>query len=172
MSRSGRRDALSPGEMFPRKDPAYRVSFARLESGIRIRVVERGDRKAPPVILVHGWGCSAYAFRFTMPALAAAGFRAIAFDLKGHGLSDKPHTSGEYTIERLVEHLRDVLDTLALEQPGDFLAIFVAAPGEIDHDDLIFAEFGRELGGLGDGMSRFQCRQNPLTARKQLKRLK
>ena len=117
MSRSGRRDALSPGEMFPRKDPAYRVSFARLESGTRIRVVERGDRNAPPIILVHGWGCSAYAFRFTMPALAAAGFRAIAFDLKGHGLSDKPHTSGEYTIERLVEHLRDVLDTLALERP-------------------------------------------------------
>ena len=104
--------------MFPAGDPAYRVSFPRLRSGIRIRVVERGDPSSPPILLVHGWGCSVYVFRRNMPALAAAGFRAIAIDLKGHGLSDKPLAANEYTVESLVEHLREILDALGLESPA------------------------------------------------------
>ena len=107
---------LSPGEMFPAGDPAYRVSFPRLASGIRIRVVERGKPDAPPVLLVHGWGCSTYVFRQNMPALADGGFRAIAFDLKGHGLSDKPQTADEYTVDAMVAHLGEALYALGLER--------------------------------------------------------
>jgi pimeloyl-ACP methyl ester carboxylesterase len=114
----GRRLTLSPGEMFPFGEAEYRVSFPRLRSGMKVRVVERGDRDAPPVVLVHGLGCTAYTFHRNMPALAEAGFRAIAVDLKGHGLSDKPLASEEYTIDSLVEHLRDILDALALERPA------------------------------------------------------
>ena len=112
-----RRDSISPGEMFPAGDPAYRVSFPRLRSGLKVRVVERGDSTAPPVLLVHGWGCSVFVFRDTMPALADGGFRAIAVDLKGHGLSDKPVAADEYTVDALVEHLLDILDALGLERP-------------------------------------------------------
>src|SRR6266480_189610 len=90
MIRFGRRGILSPGEMFPAGDAAYRVNFPRLRSGIMVRAVERGNPTSPPVVLVHGWGCSAYVFRRNMPALAEAGFRAIAIDLNGHGLLDKP----------------------------------------------------------------------------------
>ena len=118
MIRFGRRDNLSPGEMFPAGDPAYRVSFPVLSSGTRIRVVERGQPTAPPILLVHGWGCSAFVFRRNMPALAAAGFRAIAVDLKGHGLSDKPIAAREYTIDALVQHLLEILDALGLERPA------------------------------------------------------
>ena len=118
MIRFGRRDNLSPGEMFPAGDPAYRVSFPVLSSGIRIRVIERGEPTSPPVLLVHGWGCSAFVFRRNMPALANAGFRAIAVDLKGHGLSDKPIASSEYTIDSLVVHLLEILDALRLERPS------------------------------------------------------
>ncbi|MFL5554917.1 MAG: alpha/beta fold hydrolase [Gemmatimonadaceae bacterium] len=118
MIRFGRRKYLAPDEMFPAGDPAYRVSFPRLRSGLKIRVVERGDAGAAPVVLLHGWGCTAYVFRYNMPALADAGLRAIAVDLKGHGLSDKPLGIDEYTIDALVEHLRDILDTLGLERPA------------------------------------------------------
>jgi pimeloyl-ACP methyl ester carboxylesterase len=104
--------------MFPAGDPAYRVSFPRLRSGLKVRVVERGDPELPPVVLVHGWGCSVYVFRLNMPALAEAGFRVIAVDLKGHGLSDKPVAPDEYTIDSLVEHLRDILDALGLQRPA------------------------------------------------------
>lgn len=118
MIRSDRRRGLTPGEMFPAGDPAYRVSFPRLRSGIKVRVVERGDPGARPVVLLHGWGCSAYVYRRNMPALGEAGFRAIAVDLKGHGLSDKPVAPDDYTIDSLVEHLRDILDALGLERPA------------------------------------------------------
>src|SRR6185437_10838030 len=117
MIRSHRR-LLTPGEMFPAGDPAYRVSFPRLRSGLKVRVVERGDPGAAPVLFVHGWGCSVYIFRRNMPALANAGFRAIAVDLKGHGLSDKPIASSEYTINSLVAHLLEILDALHLERPA------------------------------------------------------
>jgi len=113
-----RRRLLTPGEMFPVDEPGYRVSFPRLRSGLRIRVVERGDPAAPPVVFVHGWGCTAYIFRRNIPALADAGFRVLAFDLKGHGLSDKPADAEQYTIDALVEHLRQVLDALGLERPA------------------------------------------------------
>ena len=115
---SRRRHVLSPGEMFPAGDPAYRVTFPQLRSGIRIRAVERGDSASPPVVLIPGWGCSVYTYNRNMPALADAGFRVIAVDLKGHGLSDKPLASNEYTIESLVEHLRDILDALDLDRPA------------------------------------------------------
>jgi pimeloyl-ACP methyl ester carboxylesterase len=115
---SRRRNGITPGEMFPAGQPAYRVSYPRLRSGLKVRVVERGDPALPAVVLVHGFGCSAYTFHRTMPALADAGFRAIAVDLKGHGLSDKPLASDEYTIDSLVEHVRDILDALGLERPA------------------------------------------------------
>jgi pimeloyl-ACP methyl ester carboxylesterase len=113
-----RRRTLNPGEMFPAGEPDYRVTFPRLESGLRIRVVERGEPSANPILLVHGWACDAYVFRYNMPALAAAGYRPIAIDLKGHGLSDKPTAPDEYNIDALVAHLREVLDALDLPRPA------------------------------------------------------
>ena len=117
MIRSNRR-LLTPGEMFPAADHAYRIHYPRLRSGLKVRVIERGDPDAAPVLFVHGWGCSVYIFRRNMPVLADAGFRAIAVDLKGHGLSDKPVSSAEYTIDSLVEHLHDILEALGLERPA------------------------------------------------------
>lgn len=118
MMRSGLKGRLSIAEMFPAGDPAYRAWFARLPSGISIRVVERGDPASPPVLFVPGWACSAYVFRRNMPAVADAGYRAIAVDLKGHGLSHKPFGPSEYTVDALVEHLREILDALELDRPA------------------------------------------------------
>ena len=118
MIRLRRREVLTAGEMFPAGDAAYRVCFPRLRSGLKVRVVERGNPASAPILFVHGWGCSVYVFRRNMPALADAGFRAIAVDLKGHGLSDKPIAPSEYTIDSLVEHLRDIMDALELERPA------------------------------------------------------
>jgi pimeloyl-ACP methyl ester carboxylesterase len=103
--------------IFPADNPAYHASFQKLRSGHTIRAVESGNPSGPPVVLVPGWGCSVYAYRFTMPALAAAGFRVLGVDLKGHGLSDKPTAPEEYVIDSLVQHLVDILDALGLERP-------------------------------------------------------
>ncbi len=117
MIRSGRRGRLPPEKMFPSDDANFRTSFPILESGLRVRVVETGDPAAPPVVMIPGWGCPVYIFRKTLPALGSAGYRAIAFDVKGSGLSDKPTGVEEYSVAALVDHLREVLDALGLEAP-------------------------------------------------------
>src|SRR6478672_7653027 len=112
-----RRGRLPPGEMFPAKETGYRVTFPRLASGIRIRVVERGAADGVPVLMLPGWGSTVYIWRRNFPAIAEAGFRAIAVDLKGSGLSDKPLGENEYTSDALVSHLGEILDSLELERP-------------------------------------------------------
>jgi pimeloyl-ACP methyl ester carboxylesterase len=112
-----RRGRIPPGEMFPAGDPEYRVNFIRLRSGIRIRSIERGRPDAAPVLMLPGWGSTVYAWRENLPVVAAAGYRAIAVDLKGSGLSDKPLGESEYTSEAMIEHLGEILDALSLERP-------------------------------------------------------
>lgn len=53
-------------------------------------MAEGGAAAAPAVILLHGWCASLYSFRQALVSLPSAGFRAIACDLRGFGLSDKP----------------------------------------------------------------------------------
>ena len=118
MKRARRRGRLSPGEMFPAGDPIYRVSYPRLRSGIKVRVIETGNPASPPVLFVPGWASPVYVFRHNLPAIAAAGFRAIAVDLKGHGLSFKPLGKAEYSLESLVGHIEEILDALELEKPA------------------------------------------------------
>jgi len=103
--------------MFPAGDPGYRVSFVRLRSGIRIRAVERGDARGAPVLMLPGWGSTVYIWRRNLPAIADAGFRAIAVDLKGSGLSDKPLGEHEYTSAAMIVHLGEVIEALGLERP-------------------------------------------------------
>jgi 4,5:9,10-diseco-3-hydroxy-5,9,17-trioxoandrosta-1(10),2-diene-4-oate hydrolase len=50
--------------------------------------------------------------------VANAGFRAIAVDLKGHGLSFKPVGAAEYSLESLVDHLEEILNALELDKPA------------------------------------------------------
>ena len=57
--------------------------------GLRTFVQEAGPADWPPVLLIHGFGGSTFNWRLTLPALADAGYRAIALDLKGFGLADK-----------------------------------------------------------------------------------
>jgi pimeloyl-ACP methyl ester carboxylesterase len=62
--------------------------------GGRIHLVEEGS--GPLVLLVHGFPESWYSWRHQLPALAAAGFRAVAIDVRGYGRSSKPHAVDAY----------------------------------------------------------------------------
>jgi pyruvate dehydrogenase E2 component (dihydrolipoamide acetyltransferase) len=85
-----------------------------LPSGIRVRAIEYGPPDGSPVVLVHGWACCAYSFRLTMPALGEAGYRAIAIELKGHGLSDKPDGDANYTLDSMWTSVTETLDALEI----------------------------------------------------------
>lgn len=58
-------------------------------AGARVYVETAGAPTGPAVVLLHGFGGSTYSWRYTLPALARAGYHAVALDLKGFGLSDK-----------------------------------------------------------------------------------
>ena len=107
---------LTPAEMYPAGEDGVVARMLDLRSGIRVRVVEAGDSAAPPILLVPGWGCSAWIFHANVSALAADGFRAIAIDPKGHGLSDKPREPSEYTSIAMRDHLLEIIEALGLER--------------------------------------------------------
>jgi pimeloyl-ACP methyl ester carboxylesterase len=62
--------------------------------GGHIHLVEQGD--GPLVLLVHGFPESWYAWRHQLPALAAAGYRAVAIDVRGYGGSSAPDDVAAY----------------------------------------------------------------------------
>ena len=82
-------------------------------NGIRLNIAEQG--KGPLVLLCHGFPESWYSWRQQIGALAAAGFHAIAPDMRGYGKSDAPEAIDQYTIFHLVGDLVGLLD--ALEAP-------------------------------------------------------
>jgi ribosomal protein S18 acetylase RimI-like enzyme len=74
--------------------------------GLRLHAVTGGD--GPPLLLVHGWPQTWYAWRMLMPSLARD-FSVVAVDQRGIGLSDKPQDG--YDTARLVPHTAGVRDT-------------------------------------------------------------
>ena len=82
-------------------------------NGIRLAVYEQGE--GPPVVLLHGFPELAFSWRHQLPALAAAGFRAIAPDQRGYGQSDVPADVRDYRIEELIADIHGLLDALELD---------------------------------------------------------
>ncbi|MFB6627277.1 alpha/beta fold hydrolase [Streptomyces sp. NPDC056374] len=67
----------------------------------RLHLVEQGS--GPLVLLVHGFPESWYSWRRQLPALAKAGYRAVAIDVRGYGRSSKPAATNAYRMLDLVE---------------------------------------------------------------------
>jgi pimeloyl-ACP methyl ester carboxylesterase len=67
----------------------------------RIHLVEQGI--GPLVLLVHGFPESWYSWRHQLPVLAAAGYRAVAIDMRGYGRSSRPEETSAYRMLDLVE---------------------------------------------------------------------
>jgi pimeloyl-ACP methyl ester carboxylesterase len=126
---------LTPAEMYPAGIPGIAARFIKTASGIRVRVVESGPDDGPPIVLLTGWGGCVYAYRKNIPALAAAGLRVIAVDMKGQGLSDKPSDPTEYTLPGMTSHVIEVLDALGLKRTrlvGQSMAGKIAAQAALE----------------------------------------
>ncbi len=68
-------------------------------NGIRLRVTEQGEGRL--VLLCHGWPELAHSWRHQLPALAEAGYRAVAPDMRGYGGSDAPEDVQAYSLLHL-----------------------------------------------------------------------
>ncbi|MEU9170633.1 alpha/beta hydrolase [Streptomyces sp. NPDC048420] len=76
----------------------------------RTHLVEQGS--GPLVLLVHGFPESWYSWRHQLPALAAAGFRAVAIDVRGYGRSSRPAAVDAYRMLDLVADNVAVVEAL------------------------------------------------------------
>src|SRR5271169_5983887 len=83
-------------------------------NGIRMRVAEQGA--GPVVLLCHGWPESWYSWRHQLKALADAGYRAVAPDMRGYGQTDRPDAIDQYTLLHLAGGMVGLLDTLGEER--------------------------------------------------------
>jgi len=89
-------------------------------NGIDMAVYEMGPKDGLPVVLCHGFPELAYSWRHQLPALAAAGYRAIAPDQRGYGRTSRPAEVSAYDMAHLTGDLAGMLDALGLKD-----AVFV-----------------------------------------------
>jgi pimeloyl-ACP methyl ester carboxylesterase len=83
-------------------------------NGIRLAVYEQG--KGMPVVLCHGFPEIAFSWRHQLPALAGAGYHAIAPDQRGYGASDHPEAVEAYSIDQLCNDLVGLLDAKGIQK--------------------------------------------------------
>jgi predicted alpha/beta-fold hydrolase len=97
-------------------DPAMpEVTHRMIETnGIRLHVAEQGE--GPLVILCHGFPECWYSWRHQLGALAKAGYRAVAPDLRGYGRSDRPEEAEKYTILHDIGDIVGLVDALGARQ--------------------------------------------------------
>ncbi|KAG8385601.1 hypothetical protein BUALT_Bualt03G0062100 [Buddleja alternifolia] len=85
-------------------------------NGLKLHVAEIGRWSSPAVVFLHGFPEIWYSWRHQMIAVAKAGFRAIAPDYRGYGLSDPPPEPEKTTFMDLVADLLALLDALTLSK--------------------------------------------------------
>ena len=83
-------------------------------NGINLHVAEAGE--GPLVLMLHGFPELWYSYRHQLPALAAAGYHAVAPDRRGHGESDKPQEIEAYSMREMINDALGILDALGEEQ--------------------------------------------------------
>jgi pimeloyl-ACP methyl ester carboxylesterase len=85
-------------------------------AGGKLHVVETGNARGRPILFIHGFSQCWLAWRRQLDSDLAADFRLVALDLRGHGLSDKPHDG--YADSKLwADDINAVIQTLKLERP-------------------------------------------------------
>ncbi|KAK6149872.1 hypothetical protein DH2020_017397 [Rehmannia glutinosa] len=88
-------------------------------NGLKLHVAEIGSGSSPAVVFLHGFPEIWYSWRHQMIAVAGSGFRAIAPDYRGYGLSDPPPEPDKATYADLLADLLALLDALSI--PKAFL---------------------------------------------------
>jgi len=83
-------------------------------NGIKLHYVEQGS--GPLVVMCHGFPESWYSWRHQIPALAAAGFRAVAPDQRGYGQTEAPEAVDSYNIFNLVGDIVGLVSALRESQ--------------------------------------------------------
>lgn len=126
-----------------------RVTY-RDSGGILTRCLEAGDEGAPIALFLHGTGAHAESFVRNLTTFGEAGYHAVAIDMLGHGLTDKPPTCG-YTIAEYVEHVLGLVNSMSTSEVnllGESLGGAVAMRAAMTYPD----RFTRVVSAVGAGL--------------------
>jgi non-heme chloroperoxidase len=86
--------------------------------GLRLHVREWGKADGPPILFVHGWSQNHLCWAKQYESALADEFRLVAFDLRGHGMSEAPLEAEHYADGGLwADDVAAILDALRLERP-------------------------------------------------------
>ncbi|KAJ9566062.1 hypothetical protein OSB04_002028 [Centaurea solstitialis] len=83
---------------------------------LKLHVAEIGEESSPAVLFLHGFPEIWYTWRYQMLAIANAGFRAIALDHRGFGLSDVPAEPDKTSFADLVGDIATILASLNISK--------------------------------------------------------
>ena len=86
--------------------------------GTRLRAREWGNPEGPAILFIHGWSQCDQCWTAQVGGPLGARFRMVTFDIRGHGMSEKPLDPGCYTDERLwADDLAATIDQTRLQRP-------------------------------------------------------
>ncbi|MES2026651.1 MAG: alpha/beta hydrolase [Pseudomonadota bacterium] len=83
-------------------------------NGINMHIAEQGN--GPLILLCHGFPETSYSWRHQLKELAAAGFHAVAPDMRGYGKTDSPDNIESFNVREIVADIVGLLDTLGEEK--------------------------------------------------------
>jgi pimeloyl-ACP methyl ester carboxylesterase len=107
----------------------FKSSFVTLSDGHRMHYVAEGPEDGEVLVFLHGYPTWSFIYRAPLVYYGALGYRCIAVDMIGYGLSDKPTNKRYHTLRQHIQNLFDFLTLLDL------------------HDiTLIMADWGGPLG--------------------------
>ncbi len=121
---------------------------------LRAHYLDEGPQNAAPVLLMHGEPSWSYLYRKMIPLISGAGHRVIAPDLVGFGRSDKPASRKDYTYQRhvawmeqlLLERLSLKAVTLVCQDWGGLIGLRLVALAPDRFDRVVTANTGLPTG--------------------------
>jgi epoxide hydrolase 4 len=107
-------------------------------NGIRFHCLT--DGAGPLVVLLHGFPQFSYEYRHLVPALARAGYRAVAPDMRGFGNTSRPARIEDYALQTLGDDVAALVDALGEPKAhvlGHEWGGIVAAEAALSHPDKV-----------------------------------
>jgi non-heme chloroperoxidase len=95
-----------------------KIHEVRGGGGLRLHVREWGREDGSPILFIHGWSMSHLCWAKQYESALAGEFRLVAYDLRGHGMSEAPLEPEHYTDGQLwADDVAAIIGQLGLERP-------------------------------------------------------
>lgn len=120
--------------------------YVTVDENVRLHYVTAG--LGPLVVLLHGFPAYSLMWQRQIDALARAGFRVVAPDLRGYGLSDQPRSVGAYDVRVLARDVERLIAALATPDDGGTRTAGDHAVTRNAEESVAAAVVGHDWGGV------------------------